>query len=82
MAQLTQKNVELQRAAEAERAAWLQEKKTLEGTIWDLTSSERNSETNRVSHEDEVRQLNERDVLFLHVFSAFFPSCIVVAFSN
>lgn len=60
LAQLSQKNSELQRTLETERAAWLQDKKTLEGTIFELTTTERSSESERASREDEVRQLEER----------------------
>ena len=60
MDQLSQKNAELQRTLDTERAAWLQDKKTLEGTIYELTTSERSSENDRASREDEVRQLEER----------------------
>lgn len=38
----------------------MQDKKTLEGTIFDLSVSEKSSETERSSREDEVRQLEER----------------------
>ena len=57
---MQQKNAELQRTFESERAAWLQDKKTLEGTIFELTTSERSSESERASREDEVRKLEER----------------------
>ena len=38
----------------------MQDKKTLEGTIFELSTSETSAETERASREDEVRQLEER----------------------
>lgn len=57
---MQQKNTELQRIFETERAAWHQDRKTLEGTIFELSTSERSSDNDRAAREDEVRQLEER----------------------
>ncbi len=50
----------LQKALDAERAAWVSDKKTLEDTIIDLSTSERNAETDRSSREGDIRELEER----------------------
>lgn len=55
----TQHN-ELQKTIEAERVAWTNDKKTLEDAIVDMTTSEKHSENDRTSREQEVRQLEER----------------------
>lgn len=60
LAQVQQKNTEAQCTFETERAAWQQDRKTLEGTIFELSTSERSSDSERASREDEVRQLEER----------------------
>ena len=60
LAQVQQKNTELQRTFDTERAAWLQHKKELEGSILELSTSEKSSESERASREDEVRKLEER----------------------
>ena len=60
LAQVQQKNAEVQRTFEAERAAWQQDRKTLEGTIFELRTSEKTSDSERAAREDEVRQLEER----------------------
>ncbi len=58
--QLSSKNVELQRTLETERAAWAQDKRTLEDTIVDMTTSEQGTESERTAHANEIRQLEER----------------------
>lgn len=58
--QISTKNVELQRTLETERAAWAQDKKTLEDTIVDMTTSEQSTESERAAHTTEIRQLEER----------------------
>lgn len=60
LAQVQQKNAEVQRTFEAERAAWQQDRQTLEGTIFELSTSEKTSDNDRAAREDEVRQLEER----------------------
>ncbi|KAG2344469.1 hypothetical protein BDR05DRAFT_975520 [Suillus weaverae] len=51
---------ELQRTFESERLVWTNDKKTLEDTIVDLSTSEKTSETDRTTRESEVRQQEER----------------------
>jgi nucleoprotein TPR len=60
LAQLTTKYNELQKSFETERIAWTNDKKTLEDTIVDMSTSEKNSENDRTSRENEVRQQEER----------------------
>ncbi|KAF7348346.1 Protein MLP1 [Mycena sanguinolenta] len=60
LAQFTAKYNELQKSFETERTAWLNDKKVLEDTIVDLGTSEKNSESDRTSRENEVRQLEQR----------------------
>lgn len=59
----TQLNVryeELQRTLETERASWLADKRTLEDTIVDMSTSEKHSETDRSLRESDARQQEER----------------------
>ncbi|PBK97398.1 hypothetical protein ARMGADRAFT_637587 [Armillaria gallica] len=58
--QATAKLNELQRTFEVERTAWTNDKKTLEETIIDLSTSEKHSESDRTSREQEVRLQEER----------------------
>ncbi|KAG1766147.1 hypothetical protein EDD22DRAFT_978513 [Suillus occidentalis] len=51
---------ELQRTFESERLVWTNDKKTLEDTIVDLSTSEKTSETDRTTRESEVRKQEER----------------------
>ncbi|KAF8132213.1 TPR/MLP1/MLP2-like protein-domain-containing protein [Mycena galopus ATCC 62051] len=60
LAQFTAKTNELQKSFETERTAWLNDKKVLEDTIVDLGTSEKHSESDRTSRENEVRQLEQR----------------------
>lgn len=60
LAQMTQKNTDLQRTLETERVAWTTDRKTLEDTIIDMSTSERNSENDRVSRESEVKEQEQR----------------------
>lgn len=53
----------VQQTLETERTAWINDKKTLEGTIVDMSTSERISENDRNAHEREVRVLDERAVV-------------------
>ena len=54
------KYTELQKTFETERNAWTNDKKTLEDTIVDMSTSEKHSESDRTSREGEVRQQEER----------------------
>lgn len=66
LAQLKGKQDELQKTFDADRAAWASDKKTLEDTIVDLSTSERNAETDRSSREDDIRQLEERTKVIIY----------------
>ena len=50
----------MQKTFDTERAAWVNDKKTLEGTIFDMTTSEKSVESDRASRESEIRQQEER----------------------
>ncbi|KAH7927786.1 hypothetical protein BV22DRAFT_1060287 [Leucogyrophana mollusca] len=54
------KLTELQRVLESERSAWASDKKILEDTIVDMSSSERDSESDRTTRENDVRQQEAR----------------------
>lgn len=60
LVQLQEKNAELQRTFETERTAWLNDKKTLEGTIFELSTSERSGEADKASREEAIRHQEER----------------------
>ncbi|KAG7445737.1 uncharacterized protein BT62DRAFT_176907 [Guyanagaster necrorhizus] len=51
---------ELQKTFKVERTAWTNDKKTLEETIIDLSTSEKHSESDRTSREQQVRLQEER----------------------
>ena len=70
LAQLKGRQDELQKALDAERAAWANDKKTLEDTIVDLSTSERNAETDRSSREDDIRQLEDRAKVNIYCFKS------------
>lgn len=57
---LTEKYNELKRTLESERVAWLSDKKTLEDTIVDMSTSQKHSESDRSLRETEARQQEER----------------------
>ncbi|KAF9805161.1 hypothetical protein IEO21_09180 [Rhodonia placenta] len=58
--QTSAKCSELQRILDTERVAWANDRKTLEDTIVDMSTSERESESDRLSREGEMRQQEER----------------------
>ena len=60
LAQATEKYTQLQQKFESERVAWANDKKTLEDAIVDISSLEKNSESDRTSRESEIRQQEER----------------------
>jgi nucleoprotein TPR len=60
LAQTMEQHNELRRALETERTAWANDKKTLEDTIVDMSTSEKVSESDRSLRENEVRQQEER----------------------
>ncbi|KAI0699945.1 hypothetical protein C8T65DRAFT_709807 [Cerioporus squamosus] len=60
LAELTQANAELQRQFETERTAWLNDKRTLEDTIVDMSTSAQSTQSDRSSWEAEIKQQEER----------------------
>jgi nucleoprotein TPR len=59
-AQLNVRYTEVQRALESERVVWLSDKKTLEDTIVDMSTSEKHSESDRSLRETEAHRQEER----------------------
>ncbi|KAI5123451.1 hypothetical protein M0805_008822 [Coniferiporia weirii] len=57
---LNGKNADLQQTLERERAAFNQDKKTLEDTIVDITNAGMNSQADQASRESDVREQMER----------------------
>ncbi|KAI0330460.1 hypothetical protein GY45DRAFT_1323591 [Cubamyces sp. BRFM 1775] len=60
LAELSQANTELQQKFDSERLAWVNDKKTLEDTIVDMSTSAQHTQTDRSTWEAEVRQQEER----------------------
>ncbi|KAI0629748.1 hypothetical protein C8Q77DRAFT_263303 [Trametes polyzona] len=60
LAQLSQANTELQQKLDSERVAWANDKKTLEDTIVDMSTSAQHTQTDRSTWEAEIRQQEER----------------------
>ncbi|EIN12937.1 hypothetical protein PUNSTDRAFT_97919 [Punctularia strigosozonata HHB-11173 SS5] len=60
LAQASQKYTELKSSYDSDRAAWASDKKTLEDTIVDMSTSEKHSESDRVLFEAELRQQQDR----------------------
>lgn len=60
LVQLRQQFDAAQKAFEEERTALKNDKKTLEDTIVDISTSEKRLESDRTSREEEVRTLEER----------------------
>ena len=60
LAEIRSKLNEQQKSFESERIAWINDKKTLEDTIVDLSTSEKQTENDRNSREREIRELEER----------------------
>lgn len=58
--QLRAQHNEVLKAFETERTAWINDKKTLEDTIVDMSTSEKHSESDRSSWEQGMRALEER----------------------
>lgn len=50
----------MQKTHETERTTWINDKKTLEGAIFDMSTSEKSVESDRASRESETRQQEER----------------------
>jgi nucleoprotein TPR len=66
ISQLADKYGQLQRHLETERATWSNDKKILEDTIFDLSTSGKHSENDRTTWETEIRQLEERAKVWRH----------------
>ncbi|KAI9059234.1 hypothetical protein FKP32DRAFT_1606262 [Trametes sanguinea] len=60
LAQLSQANTEIQQQFDSERAAWANDKRTLEDTIVDMSTSAQSSQSDRSTWEAEIRQQEER----------------------
>ncbi|KAI8994233.1 hypothetical protein BD414DRAFT_506685 [Trametes punicea] len=60
VAQLTQANIELQQQFDNERATWTNDKKILEDTIVDMSTSAQHTQSDRTTWESELRQQEER----------------------
>ncbi|RPD77586.1 hypothetical protein L226DRAFT_326460 [Lentinus tigrinus ALCF2SS1-7] len=60
LAEFTQANTELQRQFETERTAWLNDKRTLEDTIVDMSTSAQSTQSDRSSWEAEIKQQEAR----------------------
>ena len=58
--QIRAQHNESQKSFETERTAWINDKKTLEDTIVDMSTSEKHTESDRSSWEEGVRTLEER----------------------
>ncbi|KAM5539450.1 hypothetical protein V8D89_006902 [Ganoderma adspersum] len=58
--EVTQQNAEIQRTFDSERAAWVNEKKELEGTILDMTTSAQHTQTDKSTWEAEIRHQEQR----------------------
>ena len=60
MTRAAQRNDELQKQLEAERAEFASEKKTLEGTIADITITAVSSKDDKTSWESDIREQEAR----------------------
>lgn len=71
---------ESQKAFEAERTTWINDKKTLEDTIVDMSTSEKHSESDRSAWEQELKSLEDRAkvccvAMLLRLQADLFPVC-------
>ena len=60
LAQLREQLSSINKNFEEERTAWKNDKKTLEDTIVDMTTSEKHLESDRASRDHEIRSIEER----------------------
>ncbi|KAF5340774.1 hypothetical protein D9611_007504 [Ephemerocybe angulata] len=60
LAQIREQHATLSKSFEEERNAWKSDKKTLEDTIFAMTTSEKDLESDRSSREHEIRAIEER----------------------
>ena len=71
LAEIRAKFDEQQKAFEAERTAWIIDKKTLEDTNVDLSTSEKQTESDRNSREQQLSALEERAKVSYKVLYSF-----------
>ena len=71
LAEIRAKFNKQQKALEAERTAWIDDKKTLEDTIVDLSTSGKQTESDRNSREQELSALEDRAKVSFKVFYSF-----------
>ena len=67
--QIRAQHNETLKSFETERAAWINDKKTLEDTIVDMSTSEKHSESDRSSWEEGMRTLEERAKVIQDILS-------------
>ena len=63
LASLRDQLSEMQRSFEMERTTWLNDKKTLEDTIVDMSTSEKHQETDRSLREATAQEQEERAIV-------------------
>jgi nucleoprotein TPR len=67
--QIRAQHNETLKSFETERTAWINDKKTLEDTIVDMSTSEKHSESDRSSWEEGMRALEERAKVIRNISS-------------
>ena len=67
--QIRAQHNETLKSFETERTAWINDKKTLEDTIVDMSTSEKHSESDRSSWEEGMRTLEERAKVIQDILS-------------
>lgn len=67
-----------QKSFETERIAWINDKKTLEDTILDLSTSEKQTESDRISREQELKELEERAKVWTVIHFLRFPELTIL----
>ena len=67
--QIRSQHNETLKSFETERTAWINDKKTLEDTIVDMSTSEKHSESDRSSWEEGIRTLEERAKVIRNISS-------------
>ena len=67
--QIRTQNNEMLKSFETDRTAWINDKKTLEDTIVDMSTSEKHSESDRTSWEEGMRALEERAKVIRNISS-------------
>ena len=67
--QIRAQHNETLKSIETERTAWINDKKMLEDTIVDMSTSEKHSESDRTSWEEGMRTLEERAKVIQNISS-------------